>query len=54
LARIGANHSGISMNALVCAVSTRPGDIVLQRILCLPPSMATWRDIAMTPPLAAV
>src|SRR5258708_8539577 len=41
------------MNALVWPVSTKPGEMVLQRILCFPPSMATWRDMAMTPPLAA-
>jgi NAD(P)-dependent dehydrogenase (short-subunit alcohol dehydrogenase family) len=52
---MGPNHSGVSMKARVCAVSTSPGEMVLQRIRWGPPSMAASKHglIGLTRTLAA-
>ena len=50
---IGSYQSGSPKNASVWAVLTRPGEMVLTRMPWDPPSIASWRDMASTPPLAA-
>ena len=51
---MGPRNSGSLRSSRVAPVSMRPGEIVLARMLCLPPSTASCRVMARTPPLAAV
>src|SRR5271168_1410641 len=51
---MGPRNSGSLRSSRVAPVSMRPGEIVLARMLCLPPSIASCRVMARTPPLAAV
>ena len=44
---------GISMTGEVAAVTVIPGEMVLARMLCGPPSRANWRVMAMMPPFPA-
>ena len=50
---IGPPHAGSSNDARVAGVDKAPGEMELARIPYLRPSIASWRVIAMTPPLAA-